>query len=246
MLRFALDSSKLEIGCDEAGRGCLSGPVYAGAVLLPPGFHNELLNDSKKLSEKHRYELRPIIEREALAWGVGVCTAEEIDEINILNASILSMHRATDQLLERLRMLKEALDDGDANGILKDRGLLDADGKFCGQRWDGQYLNREIALLIDGNRFKPYHEDIPFTTVIKGDGKLMPIAAASILAKTYRDDYMKMLDVKYPQYNWKKNAGYPTKQHRQAIREFGITPYHRKSFRLLPDATVQQLPFVDE
>lgn len=246
MLDLYLDSSKLEIGCDEAGRGCLSGPVYAGAVLLPPLFQNELLNDSKKLSEKHRYELRSIIEREAIAWGVGTCTAEEIDHINILNASILAMHRATDQLLEHLRLLKEAFDDGDSNGILKDRGLVDVCGQVIGQGWNREYLDRSISLLIDGNRFKSYAKDIPFTTVIKGDGKLMPIAAASILAKTYRDDYMRMLDEKYPQYNWKKNAGYPTKQHRQAIRDFGITPYHRMSFRLLPEVTVQQLPFVEE
>lgn len=246
MLDLYLDSSKLEIGCDEAGRGCLCGPVYAGAVLLPPTFQNELLNDSKKLSERHRYELRPIIEREAIAWGVGTCTSVEIDEINILNASILSMHRATDQLLQRLNLLKDAFDNGDSNGILLDRGLIDSNGEFIGEGWNREYLSRAIALLIDGNRFKPYHKDIPYTTVIKGDGKLMPIAAASVLAKTYRDDYMKKLDEKYPQYNWKKNAGYPTKQHRQAIRDFGITSYHRKSFRLLPDVTVQQLPFVDE
>lgn len=246
MLDLHLDSSNLEIGCDEAGRGCLSGPVYAGAVLLPPSFQNELLNDSKKLSEKHRYELRPIIEREALAWGVGSCTPEEIDQINILNASILSMHRAVDQLLKRLNLLKDAFDYAVSEDIVVDKSNLDKKDQLIANGWNRDYLDRAIALLIDGNRFKPYHKDIPYTTVIKGDGKLMPIAAASILAKTYRDDYMKRLDTQYPQYGWKKNAGYPTKQHRQAIRDFGITPYHRKSFRLLPDVTVQELPFVEE
>ena len=182
----------IEAGCDEAGRGCLAGAVYAAAVILPPDFHNEDLNDSKQLSEKKRYALRPLIEKEAVAWAVGVVTPEEIDKINILNASFLAMHRA----IEQLKVKPE-------------------------------------HLLIDGNRFTPY-EGIPHTTVVKGDGKYLSIAAASILAKTYRDDYMDRLAEEFPQYSWKENKGYPTKAHREAIRQYGITPYHRKSFQLLP------------
>lgn len=183
---------KIEAGCDEAGRGCLAGSVYAAAVILPPNYENELLNDSKQLSEKKRYQLRSIIEKDAIAWAVGVVTAEEIDEINILNASILAMHRALDDL-----------------------------------------KTRPEAVIVDGNRFKPY-KDLPYSTIVKGDGKYLSIAAASILAKTYRDDYMKGLAEEYPQYDWKSNKGYPTKKHREAIRQHGITPYHRKSFTLLP------------
>ncbi len=182
----------VEAGCDEAGRGCLAGAVYAAAVILPPDFHNEDLNDSKQLSEKKRYALRPVIEKEAVAWAVGVVTPEEIDKINILKASFLAMHRA----IEQLKVKPE-------------------------------------HLLIDGNRFTPY-EGIPHTTVVKGDGKYLSIAAASILAKTYRDDYMNRLAEEFPQYAWKENKGYPTKAHREAIRQYGITPYHRKSFQLLP------------
>lgn len=182
----------VEAGCDEAGRGCLAGAVYAAAVILPPDFHNEDLNDSKQLSEKKRYALRPVIEKEAVAWAVGVVTPEEIDKINILKASFLAMHRA----IEQLKVKPE-------------------------------------HLLIDGNRFTPY-EGIPHTTVVKGDGKYLSIAAASILAKTYRDDYMNRLAEEFPQYSWKENKGYPTKAHREAIRQYGITPYHRKSFQLLP------------
>lgn len=182
----------IEAGCDEAGRGCLAGAVYAAAVILPPDFHNEDLNDSKQLSEKKRYALRPVIEKEAVAWAVGVVTPEEIDKINILKASFLAMHRA----IEQLKVKPE-------------------------------------HLLIDGNRFTPY-EGIPHTTVVKGDGKYLSIAAASILAKTYRDDYMNRLAEEFPQYAWKENKGYPTKAHREAIRQYGITPYHRKSFQLLP------------
>lgn len=181
-----------EAGCDEAGRGCLAGAVYAAAVILPPDFHNEELNDSKQLSEKRRYALRPVIEQEAIAWAVGIVTPEEIDQINILKASFLAMHRAIDQLKVRPE-----------------------------------------HLLIDGNRFTPY-EGIPHTTVVKGDGKYLSIAAASILAKTYRDDYMNQIALEYPNYAWKENKGYPTKAHREAIRQYGITPYHRKSFQLLP------------
>lgn len=183
----------VEAGCDEAGRGCLAGSVYAAAVILPPDYENELLNDSKKLSAKKRYTLRTEIERDAIAWAVGVVTPEEIDKINILNASFLAMHRALDQLKVRPE-----------------------------------------AIIVDGNRFKPYQE-LPFTTIVKGDGKYLSIAAASILAKTYRDDYMQALAKEYPQYDWQSNMGYPTKKHRQAISEHGVTPYHRKSFNLLGD-----------
>ena len=190
---------KIEAGCDEAGRGCLAGSVYAAAVILPEGYQNELLNDSKQLSEKKRYQLREIIERAAVAWAVGIVTPEEIDKINILNASILAMHRALDQLKVRPE-----------------------------------------AIIVDGNRFKPYKDPsdgkaLPSTTIVKGDGKYLAIAAASILAKTYRDDYMNELAQEYPQYDWLSNKGYPTKKHREAIKQFGITPYHRKSYNLLGD-----------
>lgn len=192
MLKNTFYINKVEAGCDEAGRGCLAGSVYAAAVILPPDYKNELLNDSKQLSEKKRYLLRSMIEKDALAWAVGVVTAEEIDKINILNASILAMHRALDALKVRPE-----------------------------------------AIIIDGNRFKSY-QDVPYTTIVKGDGKYLSIAAASILAKTYRDDYMQSIAEEFPQYDWKSNKGYPTKKHRAAIKEFGISPYHRKSFTLLP------------
>ena len=192
MLKNAYYINKVEAGCDEAGRGCLAGSVFAAAVILPPGYENELLNDSKQLSEKKRYLLRSMIEKDALAWAVGVVTAVEIDKINILNASILAMHRALDALSVRPE-----------------------------------------AIIVDGNRFKPYH-DVPHTTIVKGDGKYLSIAAASILAKTYRDDYMKAIAEEFPQYDWQSNKGYPTKKHRAAIKEYGISPYHRKSFTLLP------------
>ena len=193
MLKSAYYTDKVEAGCDEAGRGCLAGSVYAAAVILPPNYENELLNDSKQLSERKRYLLRSIIENDAVAWAVGVVTAEEIDKINILNASILAMHRA----LDALKVQPE-------------------------------------AIIVDGNRFKPYN-DVPYTTIVKGDGKYLSIAAASILAKTYRDDYMKTIAEEYPQYDWKSNKGYPTVKHREAIKKHGITPYHRKTFRLLPE-----------
>ena len=183
----------VECGCDEAGRGCLAGSVFAGAVILPSDYSNEMLNDSKQLTERRRYLLREQIEHDAVAWAIGVVTAEEIDHINILNASILAMHRAIDALNVRPE-----------------------------------------AVIVDGNRFKPYH-DLPYTTIVKGDGKYLSIAAASILAKTYRDDEMNRLADSYPQYDWKSNKGYPTKKHREAIRQYGITPYHRKSFQLLGD-----------
>lgn len=182
----------VEAGCDEAGRGCLAGSVFAAAVILPPDYENELLNDSKKLTDRKRKQLREIIEHDAVDWAVGIVEPEEIDEINILNASIFAMHRALDQLKVRPE-----------------------------------------AVIVDGNRFKPYR-DLPYTTIVKGDGKYLSIAAASILAKTYRDDYMDRLAEDYPQYDWKSNKGYPTKKHRQAIRECGITPFHRRSFTLLP------------
>ena len=193
MLKNNYYKGKIEAGCDEAGRGCLAGSVYAAAVILPEDYQNELLNDSKQLTEKKRYQLREIIERDAVAWAVGIVTPEEIDKVNILNASILAMHRALDQLKVRPE-----------------------------------------AIIVDGNRFKPYQE-LPHTTIVKGDGKYLSIAAASILAKTYRDDYMNQLAGEYPQYEWRSNKGYPTKKHREAIKQFGITPYHRKSYNLLGD-----------
>lgn len=193
MLLPYMHENLVEAGCDEAGRGCLAGAVYAAAVILPHDFRNELLNDSKQLTEKQRYALREVVEREALAWAVGVVTPEEIDRINILNASFLAMHRAVDQL-----------------------------------------KLRPEHLLIDGNRFKKY-QGVPHTTVVKGDGKYMAIAAASVLAKTYRDDYMNRLAEEYPQYDWDSNKGYPTKKHREAIRLYGTTPYHRMSYNLLGD-----------
>ena len=193
MLKSHYYEDLIEAGCDEAGRGCLAGSVYAAAVILPFDYQNELLNDSKKLTAKKRYALREDIERDAIAWAVGIVTPEEIDKINILNASFLAMHRALDQLKVRPE-----------------------------------------AVIVDGNRFKPYH-DLPSTTIVKGDGKYLSIAAASILAKTYRDDYMLSLAEEYPQYDWQSNMGYPTKIHRQAILEHGITPYHRKSYNLLGD-----------
>ncbi len=199
MLASHYYEGKIEAGCDEAGRGCLAGSVYAAAVILPEGYQNELLNDSKQLSEKKRYQLREMIERDAVAWAVGIVTPEEIDKINILNASILAMHRALDQLKVRPE-----------------------------------------AVIVDGNKFKPYKDpaygkQLPHTTIVKGDGKYLAIAAASILAKTYRDDYMNQLAEEYPQYDWRSNKGYPTKKHREAIKQHGITPYHRKSYNLLGD-----------
>lgn len=182
----------IEAGCDEAGRGCLAGSVYAAAVILPDNYHNDLLNDSKQLSAKQRYTLRKQIEHDAISWALGIVTAKEIDELNILRASILAMHRAIDGLKVRPQ-----------------------------------------ALIIDGNRFTRY-QDLPHTTIVKGDGKYLAIAAASVLAKTYRDDYMKELHTQYPYYGWNHNAGYPTKEHRQGIAEHGPSPYHRMTFTLLP------------
>lgn len=191
MLKNYYEQGRVEAGCDEAGRGCLAGSVYAAAVILPPDYRNERLNDSKKLTARQRYALRQDIERDAVAWAVGVVTPQEIDQINILNASILAMHRALDQLQVRPE-----------------------------------------AIIVDGNRFKPYR-DLPHTTIVKGDGKYLSIAAASILAKTYRDDEMIRLAQEYPDYDWQHNMGYPTRKHREAIRQHGVTPYHRRTFNLL-------------
>ena len=201
MLKPYLNPDKIEAGCDEAGRGCLAGPVFAAAVILPEGFSNELLNDSKKLTEAQRYMLREVIEREASAWAVGIVTAEEIDEINILRASILAMKRA----VEQLKITPE-------------------------------------HLLIDGNRFTPY-KNIPYTTVVKGDATYMSIAAASILAKTYRDDYMQKIAEEYPAYDWKNNKGYPTAKHRAAIKAHGATPHHRMTFNLTGETQQLALQF---
>lgn len=190
MLKKSLSNQFIEAGCDEAGRGCLAGPVFAAAVILPPTFENELLTDSKKLSEKHRDILRQIIEKEALAWAVAAVDNIEVDRINILNASFLAMHYALDQL-----KIKPEL------------------------------------ILVDGNRFKPY-KNIPHQCIVKGDGLYMSIAAASILAKTHRDEFMRRVDNEFPQYLWKQNKGYPTSDHRKAILTFGVTPFHRLSFNL--------------
>jgi len=192
MLKSYFDKRLIEAGCDEAGRGCLAGPVYASAVILPKTYKNKWLDDSKKLSDKDRYELPPEIEGKAMAWSIGVVDNLEIDRINILKASFLAMHRAIDKL-----KLKPEL------------------------------------LLIDGNRFTPYKK-ISHQCIIKGDSKFLNIAAASILAKTYRDDYMKEQAIIYPQYSWEQNMAYPTKKHREAIRKFGTTPLHRMTFQLLP------------
>lgn len=193
MLKFNYSGVQLECGTDEAGRGCLAGPVTAAALILPINFKNDLLNDSKQVSEKNREKLKPFIENEALSFAVTHLEPKIIDEINILNASILAMQQS----------------------VLK--------------------LNpTPLHIIVDGNRFKPVN-DIPYTTIIKGDSKYMSIAAASVLAKTYRDEYMNKIHEEFPMYNWKKNKGYPTKEHREAIRKYGPTKYHRMSFRLLPE-----------
>lgn len=202
MLESHYYQGKVEAGCDEAGRGCLAGSVYAAAVIFPEDYQNAELNDSKQLTDKRRKQLREIIEYDAIAWAIGVVTPDEIDKMNILNASILAMHRALDQLKVRPE-----------------------------------------AIIVDGNRFKPY-QNLPHTTIVKGDGKYLSIAAASILAKTYRDDYMDQLAQTYPQYDWLSNKGYPTKKHREAIRKYGITPFHRKTFNMLGDGQLT-LEFTD-
>ncbi len=190
----------IEAGCDEAGRGCLAGSVFAAAVILPPDYSHPLLNDSKQLSAKRRYALREDIERDAIAWAIGEVFPDEIDKINILNASFLAMHRALDQL-----------------------------------------STRPAFIIVDGNRFRPYHE-LPHATIVKGDGKYLSIAAASILAKTYRDDYMLRLHQECPYYGWDHNAGYPTREHREGIRQHGLSPYHRRSFNQLGDGQLELFP----
>ncbi len=200
LLPHFTEGNLIEAGCDEAGRGCLAGSVFAAAVILPPDYQNDALNDSKQLSAKQRYALREEIERDAAAYAVGVVSPDEIDKINILNASILAMHRALDALTVRPEF-----------------------------------------IIVDGNRFKPYGK-IPHQTVVKGDGKYLSIAAASILAKTYRDDYMCRLHEEFPHYGWNRNAGYPTREHREGIRLHGLTPYHRLSFRQLPDGQLELFP----
>ncbi|MBP5742932.1 MAG: ribonuclease HII [Paludibacteraceae bacterium] len=206
MLQSHYFEGKIEAGCDEAGRGCLAGSVYAAAVILPPDYETADLNDSKQLTDRRRHELRSVIERDALAWAVGIVTPEEIDRINILRASFLAMHRALDQL-----------------------------------------KLRPEAIIVDGNRFTRYVDPttktpVPHACIIKGDAKYLSIAAASFLAKTYRDDYMDQLAEEYPQYDWKKNKGYPTRRHREAIRLHGTTPYHRLSYNLLGDGQLS-IPF---
>lgn len=199
MLKPFLDEHLVEAGCDEAGRGCLAGPVFAAAVILPKDFTHPLLNDSKQLSERDRYTARQIVEQAALAWAVAQVSPQEIDKVNILNASFLAMHRAIDQLDPAPE-----------------------------------------SLLIDGNRFNPYR-NLPFHCIVKGDGKLLSIAAASILAKTCRDDYMMQLDAEYPYYQWRRNKGYPTRVHREAILKHGASPHHRLSFRQLPEGVQGRL-----
>jgi ribonuclease HII len=193
MLKNKYSGFVMEAGTDEAGRGCLCGPVVAAAVILPENFEHPFLNDSKQLSEKQRKEVRPFIEKNALSFGVSFVNEKEVDQINVLQASIAGMHRSIEQLHPQ-----------------------------------PEYI------IVDGNRFKPFKK-IPYETIVKGDAKYLSIAAASVLAKTYRDEFMEKIHQEFPMYNWKQNKGYPTKQHRDAIREFGITTYHRKTFRLLPE-----------
>lgn len=207
MLKLHFHSHLIECGTDEAGRGCLAGPVTAAAVILPEGFKNEMLTDSKKLSEHKREILKPIIEEQAVAYAFSHVMMDEINEINILNASILGMHRSIE-------------------GVIS--ALLPADKASLKKSQQPQHI------LVDGNKFKPF-KDIPHTCIIKGDGKYLPIAAASIIAKTQRDHFMKRIHQEFPMYNWAQNKGYPTKEHRQAIKKYGITKYHRSSFRLLPE-----------
>lgn len=192
MLKNNFSGYQFEAGTDEAGRGCLSGPVVAAAVILPLDYHNKLLNDSKQLSEAKRKKLRPIIEKDALAYGVSFINEKEVDQLNVLQASITGMHRA----ISMMSITPE-------------------------------------YIIVDGNKFKPY-KDVPFETIVKGDAKYLSIAAASVLAKTFRDDFMEKIHEEFPFYNWKNNKGYPTKEHRKAIQEYGITKYHRKTFKLLP------------
>ncbi|MDD7068451.1 MAG: ribonuclease HII [Prevotella sp.] len=221
MLQNKYYESKIEAGCDEAGRGCLAGPVFAAAVILPDDYVNETLNDSKQLSEKKRYLLREQIERDALAWAVGIVTAQEIDHINILNASILAMHRA----LDRLSLRPEAvIVDGNKFKPYIPFATLSPEERAAA------ISKSEAAPMSAASPADIISSPLPSTTIVKGDGKYLSIAAASILAKTYRDDFMKQIDEEYPAYQWKKNKGYPTKAHYAAIREHGPSPYHRLTF----------------
>lgn len=235
MLESQYYINKVEAGCDEAGRGCLAGPVYAGAVILPPDYHNELLNDSKQLTEKKRYQLREIIERDALAWAVGVVTNEEIDKINILQASILAMKRAVDSL----RVRPEAL--------IIDGNRFHPYFPPTNNRVLTQPGTHDNCFYPTEDELQPFRETerekqaLPHTTIVKGDGKYLAIAAASILAKTYRDDFMNQIHHDFPHYCWDRNKGYPAKVHREAIKKYGVTPFHRLSFNLLGEN--QQLFF---
>lgn len=205
MLKLSLHPNLIECGTDEAGRGCLAGPVTAAAVILPVNFRNDILTDSKQLSERKREILKPLIEEQAVAYGFSHVMMDEIDKINILNASILGMHRSIKELIQQIS----------SNKLKKN-------------------IDSPQHILVDGNKFKPF-QDIPHTCIVKGDAKYLPIAAASIIAKTERDRYMMRIHKEYPMYNWAKNKGYPTKEHREAIRKHGITKYHRISFKLLPE-----------
>ena len=223
MLKSHYYEGKIEAGVDEAGRGCLAGPVFAAAVVLPADYRNELLNDSKQLSDSKRRLLRTEIERDALAWAVGVCSPQEIDRMNILNASITAMHRALDALTTGEPVAAQTEDE------------------FRVSPYSSVAKITPEAVIVDGNRFRPWR-DVPYTTIVKGDGKYLSIAAASILAKTYRDDCMTELDRHFPQYFWQQNKGYPTKQHRDAIRQYGLTEHHRRSFTQLPPEQLE-IPF---
>lgn len=229
MLENKYYKDKIEAGCDEAGRGCLAGPVFAGAVILPPDINERCpelangLNDSKQLSEKKRYQLRELIEREAIAWAVGIVTNEEIDKINILRASILAMHRALDQL----STIPEAI-------------IVDGN-RFC--EWKSKGRPTQAEDIKGAVSIRTGGSEVPYTTIVKGDGKYLNIAAASILAKTYRDDFMKQIHEEYPAYHWDKNKGYPAKAHREAIKQYGTTKYHRLSFNLLGESAQLEFDF---
>ena len=235
MLKSHYYEGKIEAGCDEAGRGCLAGSVYAAAVIFPEDYQNEELNDSKQLTDKKRHALREIIERDALAWAVGIVTPEEIDKINILNASILAMHRALDQLKVRPEAI---IVDGNRFKPYTHPQSLQGGTPPQSLPKGGTSTTTESnqCSLPSGG------QEVVHTCVVKGDAKYLSIAAASILAKTYRDDYMDQLAEEYPQYDWKSNKGYPTKKHRAAIKQYGVTPYHRMSYNLLGDGQLD-IPF---
>ena len=235
MLKSHYYEGKIEAGCDEAGRGCLAGSVYAAAVIFPEDYQNEELNDSKQLTDKKRHALREIIERDALAWAVGIVTPEEIDKINILNASILAMHRALDQLKVRPEAIivdgnrfKPYTHPQSLQGVTHPQSLPKGGTSTTTE-------SNQCSLPSGG-------QGVVHTCIVKGDAKYLSIAAASILAKTYRDDYMDQLAEEYPQYDWKSNKGYPTKKHRAAIKQYGVTPYHRMSYNLLGDGQLD-IPF---